>query len=360
MISNDMASSSKLISHIDREINALESLPLADQLDPCCQKELETLKKASVVNRQLRAVDRTYERFDIQQKLFADTKRVDYRMFSCYCCAAEKEDYEALARIRLPVNKGISSSGLALTSDDANDSLSDSESEDDELMKSLQEIQQEQLQSERKKIEQRLLMGYLKHKEDSVSHLSQLIKNGELLILHAYFETSELDAQLDLFFENIAPRYQGSKFRRIAFNTESVNFFNQCKVSSSVIDDAFRRKCGIVIIFSNQGFKTCQQIEYFCSDSELLETEVMSFLNNTNSLQVSFPERLLENIERKNYYDEENETMNVDDGEEERFCEDPDCTKRYPHEHVGRGYGATFARNDPSAEILAKNTFQRL
>ena len=70
----------------------------------------------------------------------------------------------------------------------------------------------------------------------------------------------------------------------------------------------------------------------------------------------------------------ENSTMkpsNVDyevEEEADRYCDDPDCLKRYPHEHVGRrsnqpGVANTTAsfllRNNEGEEALAPNLLQR-
>ncbi len=66
-----------------------------EELDPCCQKEINLNRERERINKELRAVDRSYERLDRKLELFNSFKSgVSLSCRSCACSGSESQDFD--------------------------------------------------------------------------------------------------------------------------------------------------------------------------------------------------------------------------------------------------------------------------
>lgn len=79
-------------------VEDLESLPI-EELDPCCQKEINIAREKRRIDSRLRGVDRSYSRFDEKLRAFRQIKAKD--SFNCECCAVPRiSEYRMLDLIK--------------------------------------------------------------------------------------------------------------------------------------------------------------------------------------------------------------------------------------------------------------------
>lgn len=329
-------------------LNELESLAW-DELDPCCQKELENLRKNREIKAQLRNVDRSYARYDVSKKIFSDPKT----FLSCYCCKqvpSSSLDYPLLAHLRSGQN--LEEKPTIEMDDDSDEDF------DEDDLKFVESFQQEQkvLMEERANVMNGAQSrGYGLHFDETLGHLSIMIARGENLVLHFYDESSEIDARLDLFLEKLAQQYLGTRFRRRAKAFDAIQFMKKRRICAAT--ETTGRSEGLLAVFAKGLLVEYASVYRFGDDEQVYSNDLLTFLDNTKVLSESL------NIDSTASYRQ----VNDDDGEADetgRYCEEDGCSKDYPHEHIGVGMGASFAgrseKDKAAKEVLAPNTFYRI
>jgi hypothetical protein len=242
---------------------------------------------------------------------------------------------------------------------------SESDSDDEFLDTAFISAHEQQLKDEYIRFQEKAAVaesyGLRSHLEDSLSHVRDDILSGLSVVLHVYNRNELLCAKLDLFLEELATKYIGTKFRRLAY-TADLNErtpLESCGVKNSDISPF-----GTVLCFRGKKLMVTMEVSQFGEDGTLYAQEVMKLLNGAGVLTEEVPFEILLGAGSKKMSktagDEE------EDGEaSQAYCDDPDCTKRYAHEHIGGGAAgrtATFLLGARTAgsEALADGEFQRL
>ena len=73
-----------------------DNLPL-DELDPFCQKEIESERRKTSISKELRKTDRSNVRNDLVQTVFGNYGNNNGR---CGCCSKPSVDYPLLAQLK--------------------------------------------------------------------------------------------------------------------------------------------------------------------------------------------------------------------------------------------------------------------
>lgn len=206
--------------------------------------------------------------------------------------------------------------------------------------------------------------GLSVHWEDSLDHILEFTEHPSIpLVLHVYQKTSTMSAMVDYAIENfLCGKYLGTRFRRIEYSYALITDERLEEWKSQISEE------GTILCFKQGNLVTAltNYSKEFGEHPEDVTRNLIKYLDFARVLQSGFPDiRIIF---------PENSTMkpsNADDEVEEeadRYCDDPDCLKRYPHEHVGRrsnqpGVANTTAsfllRNNEGEEALAPNLLQR-
>lgn len=352
-----------------------EELPF-DELDPCCQKEVLNERRKREVNQKLRGVDRSNQRIDIKKSVFTF-----YGMSSCQCCSLPQPDYSALRGFKAEMCAVDESKAREEERQRKEDEKfraevgeeEEEESDDDPLLDDFdlpltaeEQERMRQLAQYTTNLETAKKYGLGIHLEESIEHLLEFIENPTVpLILHIYQATSQQSAVIDYLLEKtFSERYLGTRFRRHPYSyhlatDERLHEWQKYFTSTSdALLLCFKGKQ--IIAYESQPSKFGDHIDdinsnlrRFLENSKALETEVphvsVLFPNNSSALK-----GLLDN-------DDEEEI------DERKFCDDPDCVRKYPHEHVGRktannATGASFisSKNRVGEEALAPDLLRKL
>ena len=299
-----------------------ENIPF-EELDDCCQKEVLQNRRNKEVTASLRTSDRSNIRLDMQSSVLFNKKK-------CECCSSSK-DYELLSRLRKDAL-----SCLPCVVDEVQDEF-DSESDDDELLDSFVSPEEEQRKLEFAEKQMNLNnaqsfgLGY--HLEDSVQHITSDVAGGMIVIAHVYNSNEILCAKLDLALEDISTKYIGAKFRRVPY---SEMLFNNNFLGSYGVSSGNVTKRGSLLCFRNKTLCGSVSLTELSFEDTLYIEEVTKFLDNAGVLSTDIPLEALTNMSA-----EGRRAPGIDSDEEEEdgaqaYCDDPDCTKRYIHEHIGQ------------------------
>lgn len=349
--------------------------PWFDQLDPCCQRELEDRKKAATIKAQLRTIDRSYERYDMFKKT-VDEIRENNNLY-CPCCSDENgtpnKDYKALADLRYDISgsikdvnddnidhKGEYETNSNLNFDGDDDSDNDSEWGDllnninNEIGETEYEIELKQKASENiTKKELLSMLGYTHHKEDTVQHIVDIMRNQSIkfIVLHLY-HPHRMCAQIDMALEHLAIKYSATLFKRISlqdfYNTDVFDpkdsTFNKQPLA---INEIFRTP----IALQNTNINDAPLIGTFI-DGELVQWSPVYDFFYFNSIEVKKLESFLQNCGVlssdldnalewiKAMHNDNKKRADIDDNRL-LFCNKPGCNRNYPHEHIGIAVGDT-------------------
>lgn len=309
----------------------MDELPY-DEMDPCCQKEIDAAAKRTRVTAELRQYDRSNDRLDVQGAVLGNVREA----LHCECCVVMRE-YPLLRETRrITVDKRVVIS-------DQSDDLAESDSDVDSLLDDmpLTAYEQERLlatKEQERKQRQAETMMFGVHVEDSVQHIQRMLSEGAPLVCHLYDPTSSKSAYLDLILERIATRHLGTRFRRApmalalvfaatnGIHTTSATltcFKGSTLLQSIAIDD---------LGLSSESF--LGDVERFLDLAGVLSNEVFCSVS-TRSLA---------------------ESLQEEDEKEAAFCDEPGCGRRFAHEHVGGKSGASFLAD---SEALGVNAMRR-
>lgn len=329
-----------------------------EQLDPCCQKEVVNRQRHKEVTSILRATDRSQVRLDLLSNTWSSSSG------TCSCCSTS-QDYRLLATLRTQEIAELERINRSETSRTGEDLDSDNDSLDDDDFKSEYELEQaRRFEEHRLDVMRAQSMGLGRHVEDSLEHISADISStiqGTIpTIVHVFNPSVMACGAMDLLLEKLSEKYLGTRFRRVAY---SMDLSSQQLWSSVGVHNTSRSSSdGCLLCFAHKRLNTMMLSfdDFTCGDM-LLPEEVIKFLHNSKVLCVELPLNLIGGVTTSSLHEKEGV-------EAESYCDDPDCTKRYAHEHIGvrvaGSSGSSIFRSgalDGSGqEIFARNELLRL
>lgn len=349
-----------------------------EYLDPCCQKEILERRHYNEVGQSLRTVDRSQRRLDAAGTVFANLDKIGW---SCGCCLSEK-GYSSLDRLRRRLGGTQSEKAGSASNSDADgdrereserrgeeeeDVDEDEDDLDDDFAIPLTAQEQERLNQiataqQNRQLAESSPLRLAKHLDESVDHLLQLIDVllDVSIVVHIY-QDDDRSALIDYVLEAaLAPRYFGTMFRRVScssamssssesrLRSEVAECFSNALVNHHPCIMVFRGRQRVLLLNSNE-------LDGLGDSHDLVSRHLHTLLSHAHALSDELPAvvlqpRLLAQAGSREERDDEDER--------EAFCDDPDCTKRFPHEHVGRK-GPSFLLSKEQA-VFAPGAMQRL
>lgn len=341
-----------------------DTLPF-EELDPCCQKEIEEERNKADVGRRLRKFDKLNQRNDTLKSVFGGLN--EYK--SCVCCSLQAVDYPLLAKLRLQLNTNSATSGII------SDPISDEDDDDDEMWAGLEfdtltPLEEERL-LERKAREEMLraasLNGFASHNEDSTNHINEMILQGRTVVCHFVNTNVQVCALIDFSLEGMAAKYLGTIFRRTKPSDETSAFRRKWNVGSSSANGGNREDLGpcLTVFVGGSLRATIFDLYQFGDGDEsnsnqsiLYEDELEKYLDQLGGLNMTLSTTLL----RLNSMQFADSDEGSDDENFVSYCDTPGCGRFFPHEHiggknmsVGTGTLSGAAAADRGAEALAKD-----
>jgi hypothetical protein len=352
-----------------------------DELDPCCQKEIENSRRKREVNDKLRTVDRSLRRLQEQEGVLCVSDPSE--AWRCFCCRLGG-DYPALASLRQRL------ASVAEEREDESEGQNEEDDDDDSLLDDLDDVpltpaEQERLllvQEHQKQAQVAKAYGLGLHTEDSLEHILQYLEKQPALplVLHFYQADSSQCALIDWLIEQrLAERYLGTRFRRIRYLS---NLFTHPTLSSSARYQSWLSKLSNCAT-SGQGCILCirgdaqnllaslTDLDSLGDHFEDISRNLTKALDNAHVLLSDLPPLPILKLGLLQNSDKGNEDDREEEGEDrEMFCDDPECTKRYKHEHVAKRSAdgkllttASFIQqtaNVKGTEALAHNAMLRM
>jgi hypothetical protein len=328
-----------------------DELPF-DELDPCCQKEIINQRKKREVDGKLGKVDRSTARIKAKKQTFSFQA---YGKNKCFCCQ-QTTDYAALASFKRRFETGREQENEDDNNEIKDERNEESDEDDDLLDFEIPLTAEEQLRMmEVKQYQENLQIakdyGLSVHWEDSLDHILEFTEHPSIpLILHVYQKTSTMSAMIDYAIEDsLCGKYLGTRFRRIEYSYALITDERLEKWKSQISDE------GAILCFKQGNLVTAlsNYSKEFGDHPEDVARNLIKHLDFAHVLQSTFPDVRIIFPE-----DSRMKPSNTDDeGEEEadKYCDDPDCLKRYPHEHVGRRSNQPGVANTTASFLLRKN-----
>jgi hypothetical protein len=335
-----------------------------EQLDPCCQKEVVNRQRHNEVTSILRATDRSQVRLDLLNNTWSKG--------TCSCCSTS-QDYRLLATLRAQEIDELERSNRSETPRTKGDKDvcidSDDDSLDDDDFKSEYELEQaRRFEEHRLDLIRAQSMGLGRHVEDSLERISADISSSSMqgtipTVVHVFNPSVVACGAMDLLLEKLSEKYLGTRFRRVAYSMDLSS--QQLWSSVGVHNSSHSSSDGCLLCFAHKRLNTMTLSfdDFTCGDM-LLPEEVIKFLHNSKVLCVQLPLILPPPVGVTN----RSGSLEKEGVEAESYCDDPDCTKRYAHEHIGvrvAGSGSSIFRSgrglDASGqEVFARNELLRL
>ena len=315
-----------------------------EELDPCCQREIDDNRRNMRIKSELRRYDRSNHRLDIQKAVMGNLKVKS----SCACCGNVSKDYPLLIALREKSKVGkenLDTSSVEgkdnIGKDNVDEEDQNSDEEEDEfdalLNESITPYEMERLyavQEMKSKLEFAQSMGYGVHREDTVGHLKEMIDDQERVVCHVFDPSSLSCAHMDIILETLAGKYIGTRFRRISQSSLSRL---QSKFPVSISDTC-------LLCFVNGTLIHSSSIHAFGIETEIYLNDVERFLERTHVLSDELNTPTLQPM------------VNADErDDDEKYCDEPGCSRKFAHEHVGSGFSLLS-----SSEALSPNYMQSL
>lgn len=355
-----------------------DNLPL-DELDPCCQKEIESERRKTSISKELRKTDRSNVRNDLVQTVFGNYGNNNGR---CGCCSKPSVDYPLLAQLKKQQQQQLavaeadeagkfgssSSSSGGINKDEDDDDTDDDDDEGlyAELLDTLTPFEEERLNEAKLaalRLEQAVAGGYGIHIEDSTGHIETMIDQGRAIVCHLYDPTSSVSAIMDCALEMLAKKYLGTSFRRVEL-TAQVQLFR----AKRRLEDHGNIWQPCLAVFSGRQLTTSTcKMELFCEqrqrvtdggdDGTVGETiatcarELEKFLDRARVLEVD-----LSYTSALSWQARLGENNDDDDEQVSSYCGLDGCGRNYPHEHITDQRGGTLsgaAAAERGADALA-------
>jgi len=325
-----------------------------EDLDTCCQKEVLNNRRHKEVTAKLRVGDRSQLRFDAQHSVFTNL----FTGSRCGCCS-ESKDYPMLALIR---SQAQNRAGGEDEDEESFDEDSDSDFDlDDDYVSPLELERKNEFERMQLVVKNAKDFGFAEHLDDSVDHILADILADTPYVLHIYNPSELLCGELDFLLEKLSLKYIGTKFRRISVSSslDILNKFQVVGVSSTALSHS-----GTLLSFHNK-YLTASSTTFteFSDGHRIYEEDVVKFLQGGRALSTDLPQCFDISSLQGRLLSEPTTTEAAQD-DEEAYCDDPDCTRRYKHEHVGGAANkpASYmtANNAAGSEALAKNALYQL
>ncbi|RYG64695.1 hypothetical protein EON64_13455 [archaeon] len=339
-----------------------------EYLDPCCQQEILEKRYYNEVSDRLRRDDRSQARNDAKQSVLS---KLGLGSIQCGCCKTN-EDYASLRKLRKQLEEKAQT-GASTDYEETSDLRDDDNDDDDDSLLDIDipltpaELARmaaiaEQMRRREMAEQSELLLG--KHVEESLLHVLTIIKKVPNLpvLLHVY-EDDAFNAMMDIVFEELAGRYLGSWCRRIPC-TQILPYDDSAykDIDHQVIEDLntllMEDRTGILLIRQGRVVRTIRSrdLESVGDSLELIRAHLSNMLAHSNMLEEDLPSVL---FKLPQILVEERDK--VEDADEETYCEDPGCLKRYPHEHVQAGASFLLSdRKDDGSKVFAEGSRQSL
>jgi hypothetical protein len=301
-----------------------EEIPF-EELDGCCQKEVLSKRRHKAVTAKLRVGDKSFARIDERNRVLKNV----WKESQCPCCK-DSQDYELLAKLRARRDEAMFCSVIdGAAGGRGSEPLSDSESDsdfDDDILASFENDRKMQFEMQRQKFETAQSLGFACHLEDSIDHISSEVALGLPIVVHIYNAGSLVCGKLDLLMEALSMKYIGTRFRRLAYSGEVAA--SDTLLAYGVQSSSFTAR-GSILCFQSKFLKVASAtLEPFVYEDDILEGEVERFLSAAHMLEQEPPNPLM--------FAGTIIAPPEEEDDEQVYCEDPDCTRRYPHEHIGR------------------------
>lgn len=324
-----------------------------EDLDTCCQKEVLSNRRHKEVTAKLRVGDRSQLRNDARDSVFTNL----FTGSRCGCCSTSK-DYPMLALIRSKAGKLDSVENEQADEHDESDSDLDL---DDDYISPFELERRNEFERIQLVIKNAKDYGYAEHLDDSVDHILADVLADTSYVLHVYNPSELLCGELDYLLEKLSLKYLGTKFRRIAvsFSQDILNKFQVVGVSSATLSHS-----GTLLSFHNK-YLTASSTTFteFSDGHHIYEEDVVKFLHGGRALSTEVPQCFEVNASSHGGLLNATITESAQE-DEEVYCDDPDCTRKYKHEHVGGANNtpASYmtANNAAGSEALAKNALYQL
>jgi hypothetical protein len=276
----------------------LEDTLAFEELDPCCQKEIEEERHKVAVTKRLRKFDRSNTRFNEIQSVYGGVN--DFRR--CGCCSMQAVDYPLLTKVK----RQFESARNDLLEDQDSDNEID-DSDDDEMFAGLdldtltpiEEGRLLEMRNRAKNIETASLMGFAVHMEDSVAHVNEMISQGRTVVCQFVSTNLRICALVDYALEGLATKYLGTVFRRIRINEDSESFRRKWNIASSAVDRGSIGPC--LAVFFGRVLSASTSDLYQFSDNQdddravFYTDELEKYLDSARGLSFNFSPVVLEN-----------------------------------------------------------------
>jgi len=283
----------------------------------------------------------------------------------CSCCS-NSQDYHLLATLRAREIAEVERCNRSETwtkGDDGINSDSDLDSLDDDEFKSEFELEQtRRFEEHRNDVTRAQSLGLGRHVEDSLEHIAadicSTIQGVIPTVVHVFNPSVVACGAMDLLLEKLSERFLGTRFRRVVYCMDLS--YQQLWSSVGVQSSMHLSPTGCLLSFAYKRLNTMiLSFDDFTCGDVLLSEEVIKFLDSSKVLYTEVPLNITPVVET---HLDEREGV-----EAESYCDDPDCTKRYAHEHIGRritgGSSSIFksgAIDSSGQEVFARNELLRL
>lgn len=320
-----------------------------EELDSCCQKEVLTHRRNREVTSKLRESDPSNSRLDLQRSAMSNLWKTPL----CECCSASS-DYPLLAQLR---NKRMVSEQMYCqeVSPPSAGEESDSDFDDDDFLSAAEQERRLEFVTLQQTITIAKGIGYGSHLEDSVDHVVVAISLGLPVVLHIVCTDETLCGELDLKLESLSLKYLGTRFRRLRYSRSSAVDAEQ-KLQVFGVSSKNITADGCLLCFQNKYLSAVSNtFQEFSDGSIVFEPDLVKYLDAARVLSVDVPLAFCAQLQERTVT-----KAGEDEAEkEEAYCDDPECTRRYAHEHVGGAQkkAASYMSSDNAAgsEALAKN-----
>ena len=322
-----------------------------EALDPCCQKEILSKRRAREVTKELQKDDRSTRRLDNLKRVFTPVSNND-----CSCCKNPLADYYALSLLRsTQYCQPITTTSFQEQQENDNNNDSD-DSDNDSLLDDFEDERKIELKVQIEKVNISKQIGYGIHQEDSIKHIDIHIKILPYIVIHLYQDT-ELDAYVDIALEKLSTQYYGTLFRRIhCRDIQLVKYIHTLLTSpssalsslstTSNISDNIKQEFIQGNISSSLLFFLNHKLVYihtdttqYCTGTDpVREADLVRLLDAHHILSHLPTDELICNY--NNLYNAYTNAASIDEVENEEvasYCGDPACDRRFPHEHIGAG-----------------------
>lgn len=322
-----------------------DELPF-DELDPCCQREILEQKHRNEVSSKLRNVDRSNVRYDAHASVFCGVNGAN--LWSCHCCSSRK-DYDTLLKLRLRMNAEEEAENEMNKDSDAGSGASDDDSDDELLdfdipLTGFEKERMMEMELRVQKLHTAKAFGLAQHLEDSLDHCMFYIDQKSIpMVLHIFQPSSEQCAMIDWIIEtNLCEQFPGTRFRRLEYNSLLIR---DERITSRRWDSKISVNGSIICIRNGDIVTTTSNLDQLGEEETDIRNNLRRFLDQAHVLESDIPPVSLLQLSSASLPSEEAD----DQRDDARYCDDPDCTKKYQHEHV--------AKRDADGKLLTGASF---